>query len=559
MNKNSDRKSILLFHLDRQWMWATAVSLLLAFLLFLPYLLAYTTAGPDTTFTGILMNPEDSQTYFGKLLAGYQGDWLYAIPFTPEPHQPAAVGVFYVWLGQLGRALGLSVTAVWHLSRVVAQLILFLTIYWFVGQFTRGKGQRWIAYLLALTGSGLGWLLFVIGQLYWLDAFPVDFKQPGAHIFFTALTYPHIIIATALILFSVWGLWRLCQRPSWRLAIWLAAAYALLGLAYPFLIFLVALIAVLLFAHLLWRERRINWLIARQIAVSFLLPSPLFIYFAVVLLTNPAFTAWNVQAGTPSAPWPHYLVAYGPYLLLGGLYWRRRPRARLQTAVLWLWVLAAALLLYSPLGAQRRFVQGVHVPLSILAALGMVDVVIPRLARARWWQALLRRPRYEAGKMRVFVTALFILFMSLSNLYVFASVSVSAVIQQPDPLFRPTAEIEATQWLRANAAPDAVLLGAYQTGNYVAAHSGLRVVVGHWAETGDFAEKETAVTQFFAADTLTAERQAILDRYDVAYIWHGPRERDLGAFDPVTLAGAERVYQNETISVYRRQTVEQRK
>jgi uncharacterized membrane protein len=101
-----------------------------------------------------------------------------------------------------------------------------------------------------------------------------------------------------------------------------------------------------------------------------------------------------------------------------------------------------------------------------------------------------------------------------------------------------------------------VLLGAYQTGNYVAAHSGLRVVVGHWAETGDFAEKETAVAQFFTTATSPAARQAILDRYDVAYIWYGPRERELGGFDPTALPGAAPVYRNDSITIYRRETRE---
>jgi hypothetical protein len=66
------------------------------------------------------------------------------------------VGVFYVWLGQLARVLGLSITAVWHLSRIFADIILFLTTFAFISQFLTDRLQRWTAYLLALFGSGLG-------------------------------------------------------------------------------------------------------------------------------------------------------------------------------------------------------------------------------------------------------------------------------------------------------------------------------------------------------------------------------------------------------------------
>ncbi len=524
--------------------------ILLTAILHLPYFLAYTYTSPGQIFTGILMNPEDSQTYFAKMLQGYNGRFLYTIPFTPEPHDPAFVGVFYVWLGQAARLSVLSLTAVWHISRVISQLILFLTTYWFVGQFTSRKTQRWTAYLLALTGSGLGWMLFLIGQPYWLDAFPVDFKQPGAHLFFTALTFPHITLGTALILVSVWALWRMGKRPSWPLALSTGGIHVLLGIAYPFLIYLVALIAVLLYVRLLLCQRRILWLTGWQYAVAFLIPLPMYLYFAYTLQVNPVFRAWDEQAATPSAPWPHYLLAYGLMLLLGGLYWWRRPAGRSTTAVLWLWVIAAAILLYAPLNPQRRFVQGVQVPLAILAAAGFVEVLLPRLARSRPWQKLVTNPRYSTEGLARLLIAGFLLFMSLSNLYVLASVSVSAMVQQPDPLFRPVDELEAVTWLRENVPDTAVILGAYQSGNYIAGQGGQRVVLGHWAETVNFDSKTAAAEQFFSARTSDEWRQTILHEYNVSYVWHGPREQKLGSFNPKQAAFLYPVYQNDTISIY---------
>lgn len=532
------------------WLAVTAVSLTLTLLLLLPYGLAWLTAAPGTTFTGILMNPEDSQTYLAKMLQGYDGHWLYTIPFTAEAHEPALVGVFYVWLGQLARVSGLSLTTVWHISRIIAQIILFLTTYWFVAEFTERGRERWTAYLLALFGSGLGWILFLFGQAYWLDAFPVDFKQPGAHLFFTALTFPHITLGTALILFSVWGLWRLRERPSWRLSIALGCAHILLGIAYPFLIYLVGTIAVFMYLTWVWSQRRILWLPGWQIAVAFLIPLPLYVYFAYVLATNPVFAAWDVQAGTPSAPWPHYLLAYGSMLLLGGLHAWRRPAEREQVVPLWLWVLATTLLLYAPLNPQRRFVQGVHVPLSILATMGFYRVVLPWLARSRPWQKLVQHPRYSTNGLYTLFIAGFLFVMSLSNLYLIASVSLSAVVQQPDLLFRPDDEIEATAWLRLHGLETAVLLGDYQTGNYVAAHAGQHVVLGHWAETVDFVQKQEDVAHFYNATTPDTWRQAFLQNQHVTYVWYGPREQVLGSFDPETAVYLYPIYTNTTITIY---------
>ncbi len=538
-------------HLTRkEWATAVSISLLLILLLALPYYLAYATTPPGQTFTATLMNPEDSQTYFAKMWQGYNGRFLYTIPFTPEPHQPALVGVFYVWLGQAARISGLSVTAVWHIARVIAQLILFLTTFWFVSQFTTGKMQRWTTYLLALTGSGLGWVLFLVGQPYWLGAFPVDFKQPGAHLFFTALTFPHITLGTALILISVWALWRMAQRPSWSLALFTGIIHLLLGIAYPFLIYLVALIAGLFYLLLLLRQRRVLWRTGWQYAIAFLIPLPMYLYFAYTLQTNAVFRAWDVQAATPSAPWPHYLLAYGPMLLLGGLYWWRRPAKRPETAVLWIWVVAAALLLYAPLNPQRRFVQGVQAPLAILSALGFVDVLLPHLARSRPWQKLVANPRYSTEGMFRLLIAGFLLFMSLSNLYVLASVSTSAVVQQPDPLFRSADELDAVQWVRANLPETAVILTAYQSGNYIAGQGAARVVLGHWAETVDYEGKTAVVNEFFNAETDNTRRQAILQTYNVSFLWHGPREQELGSFNPQLASYLHSVYHNDTITLY---------
>lgn len=550
MNARVSAKRALMSDGRSQWLLIILLAVGLVALMSLPYWLATTTARPGTFFTGIIMNPEDSQTYFAKMRQGYDGQWLYTIPFTTEAHEPAWVGVFYVWLGQAARALGVSLTAVWHGARSIAQFILFLTTYWFVGAFTENGRERWTAYLLALFGSGLGWALFLFGQTYWLDAFPVDFKQPGAHLFFTALTFPHITLGTALILCSVWGVWQLGQRPSWRLAVALGGAHLLLGIAYPFLIYLVAGVAALLYLTWVWQRRRILWQTGWQIATAFLIPLPMYAYFAYVLVSNDVFAAWDAQAATPAAPWPHYLVAYGPLLLLGAWHWWRRPLQRAAVTPLWVWALVVALLLYAPLPPQRRFVQGVHVPLSILAALGFCRLLLPWLARQRPWQKLVQHPRYSTTGLFTLLTAVFLFVMSLSNLYLLASVSVSAVIQQPDLLFRPDTEAEAAAWLRENGTETAVLLGDYQTGNYVAAQTGRRVVLGHWAETVAYEQKVADVAQFFAAATSDAWRQQYLAAQRITYVWHGPRERELGGFDPQTAVYLRPIYSNAAITIY---------
>lgn len=543
----------------KEWLAALSVALFTAVLGLLPYWLGAANPPEGQVYMHLIMNAEDSLTYWAKMLQGLDGAWQYTIPFTPEPHDSAAVGVFYVWLGQVARLLTVPLTAVWHGARFVAAIILFMMTFWFTAVFLTNKLARWTGFLLALFGSGFGWLLFISGQTYWLGAFPIDFKQPGAHLFFTALTFPHISLGTALILFDMLVFkWisdssllpeTISEKKLWRWVIVAGLGNLMLGIAYPFLIYIVALTAVILYLYLLFKARKILWSRGFQIATIFLIPAPLYLYYLSVWQTNEVFHIWDVQAGTPSPPWPHYLVGFGLMLLLALIFWWKRPSRRSSYAVLFCWLTAVALLIYAPLGPQRRFVQGVHVGLSILATAGLLMVVIPRLQRTRLWQKIIQNPRYNSQKLSRFIIILFLLMMSLSNFILLADVSRVAGLTQPDLFFRTTSEVTMSSWLRENE-PEAIILGDYQTGNLVAATAGNPVMLGHWAETVDFDNKVTAVSQFFSESASHEWRQTLLADFNIGFVWYGPREKELGGFDPETAVYLHPIHQIDNITLY---------
>ncbi|MFW6184104.1 MAG: hypothetical protein ACOC8X_09925, partial [Chloroflexota bacterium] len=413
----------------REWRAALAASLALILLMSIPYVLGYALAGEDVLFTGIIMNAEDTQSYFAKMLQGYDGAWRYYIPFTPEAHEPVFLGGFYLALGHAARWLGLSLETVWHAARVGADLLLGLSAYWFIAAFLRRVRWRVVAHLLALFGSGLGWVLLLLGQTAWLGVFPVDFHMPEAHLFFTAFTSPHVALGTALLLVGMRLLWQLLWgvgASGWGAAVELGLCLLSLVVVYPFLIYLMALTSLLAGMLRLWQLWRAGQLefgpllaLGSKVGAAFLMPAPLVLYYALVLRQNAVFRAWDVQAVTPSPPWPHYVVAFGPLLFWAvlGLRDRRRPAS---AGFLWVWLAAAALLVYAPLNPQRRFVQGAQAPLAILATVGFLGAAWPWLQDTRVVQGLLRRPRYSVEGLRRFAIVFFLAGMSLSNLYVLA-------------------------------------------------------------------------------------------------------------------------------------------
>ena len=524
------------------------IALVATALVQVPYALGAALARPSWEFTGVIMNPEDSQSYFAKMLQGCDGNWLYTIPFTTEEHAPAFVGGFYLGLGHLARGLGVSLVTMWHLARIAADVVLFLATFGFIAQFLEDARARWMAYLLALGGSGLGWVLFLLNQPYWLGWFPVDFKMPESHLFFSALTFPHVALGSALILASLWCAQRISASEKWRYAIGAGAANLALAIVYPFLIYLVAATVGIYWTYLGACARRLRWRAGLLLAASFLIPAPLILGYALTLFTNSVFRAWDAQAITPSPPPPHYLLAYGVMLILAVLSVRR---GRAGFALLWCWIGAVMLLIYAPLNPQRRFVQAVQVPLAVLTAAAWFDSVLPWVAQTRLFRWLATRPSYSVAGLERLLSIAFLLLMSLSNFYILASTAVTAAIEQPYPLFRARAEIAAVDWLRANTAHAEAVLGAYQTGNYIAARAGNRVMLGHWAETVDWQRKMDQVERFYYTATDDTWRVALLRDYRIAYVFWGTGERDLGAFDPEGASYLERVFANETARVYR--------
>lgn len=530
----------------REWLIAAGLAFVLVLSANLPYAFAYSFSQPSKVFTGVLMNPEDSNSYLAKMQEGYEGEWLYHIPFTAEEHLPAFLGGFYVLLGHLARLTSLSVIQMWHISRLISAFVMCLLVFGFMKAHIADSHTLWIAYFIALFGSGLGWAVFLFGQLYWLGDMPVDFRMPEAHLFFTAMTYPHFIVGTTLLMLSVWLAKLAFDTGQFRFAVIAGLVNLALGVVYPFLIYLIVLILLLcwIFHSLELRRADVNGGIMILIALA--LPAPLYFYYYSVLHSNIVMRAWDAQAITPSPNPIHYLLAYGVLLLLALPVLRRR-----HLAVLWLWVLAVALLIYSPLNPQRRFVEGVQIPLTILAASGVITFYLPRLHKTNAFQNLVARPNYSVTGLDRLLVVLLVASMMLSNLYIFASTSVTAAFQQPDPLFRSSDEIAAVDWAGAHLPPNAVVLSAYETGSLIPTRTHLRSVIGHWAETTDFEIKYDRVNEFFGSSPDNKRRAFLLRDLGVDFVIYGDRERALGSFDPITDKSLTRVYTSARMSIFR--------
>ena len=512
-----------------EFRWVLIASLILLVFASLPTIYAWSLADADHVFTGFVYNAEDGNSYVAKMRLGARGEWLFHLFYTPEPHDPALVYSFYLLLGKLGAGLGLSMVLTYHLARVLFGLCLLFTVYFFVARFTPDLVTRRLAWALATIGSGLGWVLTLLGLTSWLGSLPLDFYVPEAYLFLVLYNLPHLALAESLLLWSLLWVLRAVEGSGLRWCFYAAVAAFLMSWTMPFY---AAVLAAVLGAYLLGlflRRGRFPWRETGLTALAGLGAVPPVAYNAWVFTTNPAFATWAAQNLILSPHPLHYLLGFA--LLLVPAVWGaieviRRGQERWLLPVAW--VLVVPILLYLPFNLQRRMIAAVQVPLALLAAVGLTA----------WFQR------------RRWILVAFVALSSLSNLLLVAG-NLGPIQQRAAPVYRPGREIAALEWLADHSEPGERVLASFETGNIVPVWTDLRVFAGHGPETLYNAEKLLALQQFFDLDTGDGWRQSLLRDYGLDYVFFGPGERALGGWDPANAAYLVPVYGSQGYAIYR--------
>jgi hypothetical protein len=531
--------------------WVIFVALVILAVSCLPYVVGYLATPPDRVFGGFLLDEIDSNTYLAKMQQGARGQWTAMLLHTPEDHPALILYLFYLALGHLAAWLELPLILVYHVARIVCGLVLLVSLYLFLSLFLAERRTRWVAYLLAAVGSGLGWLIAAIaGNLTLGGISPIDFWLMEAYVFFTLFLFPQSALAMGLLLgvlggmtlyFALGGGWR-----PWLFALGCGMALALLN---PYVLVVAGVVLSGYWLAVWIARRRLPWREALALGGMGLLLAPPMIYYALQFNSHPVWRSFLAQDVVPSPPVWYYLVGYGLIFLLalpGAWFVLRHPDERQLLLVAW--PAMALLAVYVPLSGQRRMIFGAVIPFSALAAIGLVGVVVPWVQRSRpaEWLAVRGYSRERLGRVLI---ALTIALASISNLFLVASSTLSATLGHPD-VTQPLAVEEAIAWLGERSTPDDVILSSYRVGNIIPARIGRRVVWGHWDETAFYDEKKADVAAFFDTTTVDSERQAILRRYGVDYVFYGPSEQELGGFEPSTEDDLKEVYRSRGVLIY---------
>jgi hypothetical protein len=462
-----------------------------------PYLTAFQAGGEAAEFIGFLINPIDGNTYLAKMYQGWEGSWQYRMAFTAQPGEGAFFFPFYLFLGHVGRLTGFSLISIFHGARLMAVGFMLVNLHRFFRRILPPHIVD-LSFSLAALGSGLGWLAIPFG------AFTADLWVSEGFIFLSAYANPHFPLSLGLM---TWVLTP--SAEGGRKAPVMVLAGLLLGLILPFGLAVVLGVLGGLFILNFRREGFSSWVFNRILLIS-LGGLPVVLYDLWVVWTNPIYAGWNVQNITTSPPVWELFVSFSPPLLIA-LYsaWTAIWRDKGPSNVLVAWLGFVLILIYLPIGLQRRMLTGFYIPLAGLAVFGI--------------DRLVKGGRRQAGLF----TTLVLLLTIPTNIIVLLAAWQG--IQTRDPsLYVTRDEVAAMAWIAANTGSEAVILASPALGTLIPGQTGRGVIYGHPFETIGAPEAESQVTAFYngAFDLVDANR-LIIDE-DVNYIFYGPREKALG-------------------------------
>ena len=544
---------------QREWAWVLGWSAVILLVTSLPYLYGALISTPQSQFGGLVIGIEDGNSYLAKMNLGANGAWRFHLFYTSEPHQGAYVYLYYLLLGKIAHFSRLSFILVYHLARIVCGVFLLVSVYRFAAFFSELCPVRRLTFWIVAVGSGLGWLVAMLGLLDQLGL-PLDFYSPEAFIFHALLALPHLALAEGLLLWAILLLLIAWENKKLKYAV--LAGLALLGLTIIVAFYILIAAVVISIAWLLrwWQKREGEarpWMEAGLAIVAFGIAAVVPIYNAYVFTTNPVFKVWAEQNRIFSPSPIHYLLAFAPLVLLAvvGVWmeWRfglgRKPWSDRRLFLIG-WCVVVPLLVYIPFNLQRRLMLGVQVPLFILAALGLWRLFSQNTQSSEGEGAREGRTLETKGALRRWrVSSVgLVALLSLSNILILFGAGVE-VSRQSSPVFHTGAEINAADWLGVHVTPDQVVLAAFQTGNYLPTRISARVFAGHGPETVNSEAKQAMVRQFFASGD-DALRHSLLSENGVSYVFYGPNERALGAFSPADAPYLRQVYDNGTIQIY---------
>lgn len=483
------------------------------------------------------INSQDTYTYIAFIEQARQGKIFFENLYTSDPQTATLIRPSYAFLGGVANVLGTSSAIAYHLGRIASTILFCVVLYVFLGLFFKTPKKRLLAFAVTLFSSGVGYLTALVGVE------SSDLWIPESITFLSLQEAPHFIFSQTLMLLSFYFLFRAWSSRKMRYFFLTAAPLLFLGFEHPYNLFVcagVAIIAGIYFMASHKIEKKQALLGIGSVLAGCVIGNS---YQAFELYRNPILKSWAFPSDSPIPA--AYLLGYGLIVVFALIGIEKYLKEKHLPQVLILsWVAVSGVLLYAPVYFQRRLSEGLHIPLSILAAEG---IIILSLFLGKF---VIHRIRNTVVYTFACIIVVILSLGSLEGVYSDLGI-ISADHQKDYYYYLLNQEMRAAHYIRDNSNSDDVILSNWFYGNILPGLTGRKVYVGHKAQTNNFDQKIEEVNKFLLnKDATTAYK--FLNENKIKYIFVGKNDTVTSyGFKPAEKPYLEKVFDEGEAKVYR--------
>jgi hypothetical protein len=504
---------------NKKLKWAVLLIFLLS--ITLPYLFANFFHPEGLVFGGYLQNPLDGNSYLAKMREGYDGEWLFFLPFTSEKGDATFLFTFYLFLGHVARIFGLPLLVIFHFARIICSIVMFYFVEKFLELYLPDDESLFNGiFIISLFGSGMGSIAyFVTGVM------TADFWVAEAFPFLSAYSNPHFPLGISLLLFILIRFYEGWKREGY---FWLCVCSILLVIILPFG-YVIGLMVVGVKEFMGFIHSK-NFKSLSPALYCLLVGLPILIYQQWAATHDPLLMVWNEQNITISPPLWDIFISISPLILfsVAGIVSTINNKGIYEIPIIW--AIVSFIFLIFPISLQRRFLLGIFIPLAVLAGRGLFYTI------------------FEQRFRKLCITV--VLILSLTTNLVILVAGLTAGVNGNPKVFFTNDERQALNWLDENAGWDDVVLASPELSMFIPGWAGVRVVYGHPFETVDAEKKEVSVIDFFKSSAQPTAIQAFIRSHRVNFILYGPREKALNSKPLDGFPGCSEKYSNETVGIF---------
>lgn len=483
------------------------------------------------------INSQDTYTYIAFIEQAKQGKVFFENLYTSDPQTATLIRPSYALLGILAHVVGVSSMVAFHLGRTVLTILFCVVLYIFLGLFFKTPKRRLLAFTVTLFSSGIGYLTAQIG----VDS--SDLWIPESITFFSLQEAPHFVLSQTLMLISFYFLIKgwVDKRVSYLILSGIPLLF--LGFEHPYNLFICAGVTLLAGLYLdvsgKVHKRQVLWGIG-SVLLGCIIGNA---YQLFELYRNPILKSWAFQSDSPIPT--TYILGYGFIILLALIGIEKYLNERkIPHIIILSWVAVSSVLLYAPVYFQRRLSEGLHIPLSILAAEGIIILC-------------LFVSRFVVHKIRIIITytlaCVIVAILCLGSLEgAYSDLAVIDSNHQKDYYYYLLSqEVNAAEYIRDNSSSKDVILSNWFYGNILPGITGRKVYIGHKAQTNGFDQKIETVNKFLLNKNATTAYKFLNDN-SIKYIFIGKNDTMTSyGFKPAEKPYLEKVFDDGEAKVYR--------